>query len=150
MDATLRDEWVTALESGEYTKSHFALHDQRGHCALGVLADILVKKGLLEEDENYVNGQGRFRLPGHRGSRAYIDSPEEVGAPGMWYQYQISVLNDAGVSFEEIAKVIRRDIPVDGNIGEPVKETEVVPLVEPDEVPAEPAVEPVREPEPVH
>lgn len=46
MKPELKDQWISALESGEYSKTEGHLRDEDGFCALGVLADLAVQQGL--------------------------------------------------------------------------------------------------------
>jgi hypothetical protein len=38
MEKVLKDKWVKALRSGDYEQCRNSLHDEQGHCCLGVLA----------------------------------------------------------------------------------------------------------------
>jgi hypothetical protein len=47
MDKDLKVEWVTALRSGQYTQCTGYLMKDGAFCVLGVLGDILTKRGIL-------------------------------------------------------------------------------------------------------
>lgn len=40
MNPTVKQEWLTALRSGDYPQGRFALHLGPGYCCLGVLCDL--------------------------------------------------------------------------------------------------------------
>lgn len=57
MNAAIRDQWVAALESGEYKQGKGALAEvgEEGkirYCCLGVLCDLAVKAGVVEVNES--------------------------------------------------------------------------------------------------
>src|SRR5271170_1949774 len=52
----LQREWVTALRSGEYAQGYGKLAPAAGgYCCLGVLCEILVKKGVLTKSKEVNN-----------------------------------------------------------------------------------------------
>ena len=124
MNPEIKAQWVAALRSGEYEQGKWALHyvDENGNaqfCCLGVLCDLAVKAGLDVE----VFGPDQ----GSEGYVCYDDSPDGLpnsvsdwsGLGGPWGRrpdkdrgdddYALYALNDAGVSFEEIADVIEEE-----------------------------------------
>ena len=44
MKETIRQQWVQALRSSEYTQARFNLRTNEGYCCLGVLCDLYVKE----------------------------------------------------------------------------------------------------------
>lgn len=48
MNPEIKDEWITALESGEYRQESTYLHTPDGYCVLGVLGDIAVRHGVAK------------------------------------------------------------------------------------------------------
>lgn len=95
-----KEEWVAALRSGAYKQGDGGLRCADSYCCLGVLADVLVKKGKgvwLETDEfdGYV-------LEG-KTYEAYLDED--------YFNYDkqsyLARLNDSGdFTFLDIAKII--------------------------------------------
>lgn len=51
-DPAIKQLWLDALESGEYTQTKGKLHTDAGYCCLGVLCDVAVKAGVLEEPDS--------------------------------------------------------------------------------------------------
>lgn len=63
MDAELKKEWIAALRSGEYRQNtDGTLRNDRGHCCLGVLGEILALRGKGKWCGNLFEG-GRDTLP---------------------------------------------------------------------------------------
>ena len=97
--------WIAALRSGAYAQTRQVLRDGHGHCALGVLADLLAQDGL-----------GRWGASHDRpGAYDFVDTagctipgclPEDLGQQlGLSIEAQnaISRMNDAGWDFAQIA-----------------------------------------------
>lgn len=122
--------WIDALESGEYTQGVGALATKDGgNCCLGVLCELAVKAGVLSEED--VKAPDYFS---YTASKTYKDSvnypPHEVaewafntnGVPGNASIYNprvaipgsssitLSELNDDGATFAEIANYIKEQL----------------------------------------
>src|SRR5690349_4293104 len=69
MNPEVKQEWLNALRSGEYTQTTGRLHDSQtgGYCCLGVLCDLAERKGLVER---WVDGDGTVFFGG---SHAIVD-----------------------------------------------------------------------------
>ncbi len=57
MNPEIKEQWIAALESGEYPKSAYALKTHEGYCCLGVLCELYAKthndgSGFVENHEN--------------------------------------------------------------------------------------------------
>jgi hypothetical protein len=121
----IKELWCAALESEEYPQSKGSLYSAQGFCCLGVLGDLAVKAGVakwktVRENEpkrlitnsgaspgylvsevikwacipkEYDEYDGAFFLPDSDSPRPYRSLPEA---------------NDLGLSFTEIAKLIRK------------------------------------------
>ena len=121
----LLEEWVRALESGEYKQTDNTLRRMRPdgtytYCCLGVACDILVKRGIGKWDDAssscYVaddNDSARVDLPhsvqvafGLSGGSGELEKPvEEAGI----YASTLIALNDtARYNFKQIAEVIKQ------------------------------------------
>jgi hypothetical protein len=122
IDPALKARWVEALRSGNYEQTKRTLRDGRGFCCLGVLCD-LIDSTKWEKDEAY----GYFRYLNAKG----LPPPDvekaagfnTISAPGSDYQFfqtpQVTINglrtslddhNDAGRTFEEIAKAIEEQL----------------------------------------
>lgn len=57
MNPEIREQWVAALESGEYKQGKGWLcpvdDGNRSYCCLGVLADLAVKAGIIDEPTTF-------------------------------------------------------------------------------------------------
>lgn len=121
MNKEIAQEWIAALESGEYKQGKHQLNGPGGFCCLGVLCDIHAKKthGVWTESDfaghefylgerNYLPlavaawaGIGNVQK-GNRGE--YLNPRLSDGTP-------LSLLNDIDkLHFTEIAAVIREDV----------------------------------------
>lgn len=133
MNGNIKERWITALESGKYSQSHRTLADANGFCCLGVLCEIAMEDSVVNK-EIIPDGTGNFfskyegpddystsMLPEDVQVWAGIDKnpffpnedvkevigefPEELTGYGA--KVSLAALNDSGLSFTEIAKVIR-------------------------------------------
>ena len=116
--------WLAALRSGEYRQGTGLLRtgDDR-FCCLGVACDLLVKQGVLpdwrwEVDDNGNGGSWTVQraaesLP-HQAMQVMGMKTAFGLLPGREIDdsndYALSVLNDYGATFEQIADIIEREI----------------------------------------
>lgn len=118
MDEAIKQEWVAALRSGEYTQGIAVLSGKEGKdCCLGVLCKLAVKHSVIVPPTEY----GRCFVYGYKMDSAIL--PDEVcdwakiSADGYLQEPfnskytggNISALtsaNDDGYSFNEIADII--------------------------------------------
>src|SRR5687767_1246645 len=118
MDSSIKEQWVTALRSGEYDQGKGQLSASGTYCCLGVLCELAVKAGVTKrfspadaryptqlvsygQGDGYDDGTVSY-LPTEVAEWAGLHDTNPVfEAQGMtmW----LSNLNDAGSSFEEIA-----------------------------------------------
>lgn len=119
MDQAIKEQWVTALRSGEYRQGKRYLHQSNEYCCLGVLCDLAVKAGVLtperrttapiisyeEETSTLPESVSRWAGLTVPGGRAVVDNPSVDFAGG---RISLAELNDEGHSFREIADVIER------------------------------------------
>lgn len=117
MNPEVKEKWITALNSGEYSQTKDCLRDNSGYCCLGVLTDLAIKSGLdleWEFDSGYV--ATCFDEDGYK-ERHEVVLPwivmewAELGStnPSVVYEgshVPISDPNDNGMPFSEIAKLI--------------------------------------------
>lgn len=137
------EEWLTALESGEYNQGQSALHyrsnDVVRMCCLGVASHLMAAKCDIQVemfgDSWRYDGQGGY-LPGK--VLRHLGIPEEMAShkesdtwsinvtmdaemasvrnawigENLWQEgdiMDVAKLNDQGVSFEDIAKALRKE-----------------------------------------
>lgn len=116
--------WLQALESGEYVQGKGELVDQDNpqdikYCCLGVLCDVARKNGINTRFD------GRGYLP-RRISRLIgmteegrFNSPITLRYHNNYSEFEdLTRINDWGISFKRIAKIIRKQL-ADGNFQKP-------------------------------
>lgn len=98
----LQEQWVEALESGEYKQGQRNLCYEDKYCCLGVACEVMGIEG--EEMAGFVYFKGNnivlleFEKLGLRGMRGELASGPYASLASM---------NDSGKSFKEIAQFIR-------------------------------------------
>lgn len=100
MNPVVKALWCDALESGKYQRGKKALRTFRGHCCLGVLAELAVQAGVIQAYiPNFADVTDEVRAwSGHnRMATIKIDGVSNVPEGH----------NDNGVSFAAIARAIR-------------------------------------------
>lgn len=117
----VKKAWVEALRSGKYEQGKGMLNSA-GYCCLGVLCEVAVESGLevnVEPRGSYVNydGRGAF-LPNSvyewaslkKGRTGYPEGDFVVPDPMYPGVVGLAALNDNGLSFQEIAAVIEKEL----------------------------------------
>jgi hypothetical protein len=111
------EQWAQALESGEYkqTKNELWNHDQEHpkYCCLGVVC-VLNKVNIEEDTDGSGLNMKMQRLLGMSNNGQFV---EPVVHRGRKY-ISLARLNDYGVKFKTIAKIIREQFAV-GNFEKP-------------------------------
>ncbi len=115
MNQQIKQQWIEALRSGEYSQTQNQLKNHYGYCCLGVLCDLYSKaneNGLWIEEENL------FHFETFEGEYEYSTLPTDVckwaglddDNPVVEYgeeKVAISDLNDKEqLSFNQIAAII--------------------------------------------
>jgi hypothetical protein len=117
MNQQIKEQWIEALRSGEYSQTQEQLKDHHGYCCLGVLCDLYSKaneNGLWKEETNL------FHFETYPGEYEYSTLPKNVsewaglgGTDNPIIEYDggkmaISDLNDMKeqLSFNQIAAII--------------------------------------------
>jgi len=105
MNPELKTKWLAALRNGKYTQTTRFLRDDRGHCFLGVLADIIDPHGWEKQRDGW-----RWH-----GTLAYL--PEDtvqihgLESSTLW---KLACMNDgvdtAACTFSEIANYIEANL----------------------------------------
>lgn len=120
MNERVKNLWVKAAKSGEFEQIRGQLHDGKGYCILGVLAALALSEGVC----TYAPGH---KFDGRENSLSFnimkwaeIDYDHEKGelkltkgAGKVKLVYKgrettLADLNDSGLSFKELAKVIEK------------------------------------------
>jgi hypothetical protein len=114
MQQELKEKWLKALRSGEYSQGTAALRTNIGYCCLGVLADVMGAKWVKpscdepETEWSIERSPAIAYLPTSYAKRAGLDS--EI-------QDQLATMNDGGsggfntpLKFPEIADWIEKEL----------------------------------------
>ena len=106
MDQEIKAEWLEALRSGEYEQGIGVLRtgDDK-FCCLGVLCEVLVKRGLMEAPK-LDRGENMYDYQEYS---AVLPDPVQVRV-GLPYISDLMELNDTkGLPFAEIANYIEEN-----------------------------------------
>ena len=112
MNQQIKEKWMNALRSGEYSQTRGYLRTTEGFCCLGVLCDLYSKETGTEWVENYELENSSSFL------EEFATLPKEVMEwsgleyPNPYFDFENGVslasLNDGGKEFNEIADVIEK------------------------------------------
>ena len=111
MNPEVKQRWIEALNSDEYTQTKGCLRDSTGFCCLGVLTDLYAK----EHDQEWkVNDMSNFYSFNGRNGTLYSEvlkwSGLETDDPNyLDGRVHLSQLNDDGYSFKRIAQIIEEN-----------------------------------------
>jgi hypothetical protein len=108
-DPLLKEEWVTALESGNYIQGIGSLKNSMGqYCCLGVLGCLLIKKN--PERYSFIGVVFEDSLSLERGENTLPEGvSSDINLPSIIQDYLAS-LNDSHYSFGNIANWIRMNV----------------------------------------
>ena len=107
-----KSDWIAALRSGEYKQGSRDLRDVDGNfCCLGVLTEI---NGWSFENETYLSGEGALAVKADAATGT--GNLRSMGLPtpyrhGVNNFINLAAMNDAGVSFAEIADFLEEHLP---------------------------------------
>ena len=109
MNQQIKEKWLNALRSGEYSQTRGFLRTIEGFCCLGVLCDLYAKETGTEWKDNYDFANSSFL-----GELATL--PEKVmkwsglKEPNPYSENwgSLASLNDEGKEFTKIADVIEK------------------------------------------
>lgn len=93
-----RKIWIDALKSGEYKQCKNQLHNGEGYCCLGVAKKVIPNiKPQFEEDNDAL---------------IYLDEDDAWNYLGLEFldQSRLSMMNDDGMTFTEIADYIENNL----------------------------------------
>jgi hypothetical protein len=104
LDPYIKNIWISALRSGKYQQGRGTLRtpDSSHHCCLGVLCEVLASAPLISRE---IREKAQYHLCAEYSS---LDQGFEVllGNPAAIPNNNLASLNDDGVPFEEIARLI--------------------------------------------
>ena len=124
MNPEIKQQWITALRSGNFKQCNSNLKKETPqgicHCCLGVLAELAVKERIVKEQvvvsfgTSFFNfeGAGIYLLPAVT-KWAGIESNGKLKSPVIFNGKEnrnLASLNDAGMSFDQIANVIESQL----------------------------------------
>lgn len=107
MNPEVKTKWVAALRSGDYRQGRGTLRSSADeYCCLGVLCDLAVKDGILDQPDR---GPYRGSPWSYGGNSGYppVGVDYWVGALRMG---TLVDMNDTGVPFSEIADYIEANL----------------------------------------
>jgi hypothetical protein len=118
MKPEIKEAWVKALRSGEYQQGKEALRIEDQYCCLGVLCDIHRKQEQLSNQEDWKLVENGFTYI-YNGSRETLPRIVTKWAgledDDPWFYNEkkfrtdpLSVLNDEGYTFDDIADLIEK------------------------------------------
>ena len=118
MKKKIKEQWIQALRSGEYSQTAGCLHSENGFCCLGVLTDLYLKE--FDEDWNagdpsdevlsyHIDGEYNY-LPEHVKIWAGLDSESPIIVMQDGKEDALANLNDSETTFEEIAQIIEEQL----------------------------------------
>jgi hypothetical protein len=109
MDPTIKQKWLDALRSGRYKQGKLVLRSAENRfCCMGVLCDVINEAGW---DESGVIRTGRYVYVGPHGNKCSSFIPPDVAEAAQLdttYEPGLTIKNDRGESFDQIADYIER------------------------------------------
>ena len=121
MNKEIKDQWVAALRSGEYSQTTETLCNGYGFCCLGVLCDLYIEQSqsVTEEQRSYWNNVHEFMIASDPKTQSggYYENAVLPAAVKNWAGMKttdgeitrdvcLASLNDKGMNFDQIADVI--------------------------------------------
>lgn len=122
MNRELRDRWVAALRSGDYKQGKYFLKqtdfkDNVSHCCLGVLCEVFgAHQETVASDRTSIKTVTYFGTNKKADNSVCVLVPSLLGALGLpvYVAGPLSIKNDTGKTFDEIADAIERMLEVEG------------------------------------
>lgn len=118
MNPEIKDEWISALESGEYPHESTYLHTAQGYCVLGVLGDIAVRYDRAAWEPwspcalTANGGLEGFNLLASDGKEAgrLPESVRDWAGLSEYQETDLWEMNDDGATFPELAIWIKENL----------------------------------------
>lgn len=106
MDKVIKEKWIAALRSGEYTQAQNRLRIKNGdnsfsYCCLGVLCNIIDPDGWKDADCWLYDGKEQAGIP------SALCGPYDISLRSQW---DLAEMNDNGKNFTEIADYIEKNL----------------------------------------
>lgn len=103
-------KWVRALRSGKYEQgtTGYLMTTKSGadrFCCLGILCDIMGAD--IDTDTDHLLDATQSRVVGMRSANGELNRPYKVKGGGVGRS--LDVLNDCGLSFKQIARIIEKN-----------------------------------------
>lgn len=119
MNPEIKQRWLTALRSGEYSQTRDKLKNEQGFCCLGVLCDLYSKEKGVPWEEN--GGVYSLRNPEDEYDCSDTEIPEFIQEwagvdmnPDLVFEDNIVTCIDANddlkLNFNEIADLIEKEL----------------------------------------
>ena len=115
MNQKVKQQWIEALRSGEYSQTQNQLKDHHGYCCLGVLCDLYSK---VNEGSYWEDGGDLFRFETNMGEYEFVRLPMSVSEwagldddnPSVKYGGAIVAISDLNdneqLTFDQISAII--------------------------------------------
>ena len=113
MKKELKDKWITALRSGEYTQAYGSLKLAPGcFCAIGLLYEVAI--GVWEEYDSPVSARIIYFTQDRR-EAVLDDTDKKFGLPReqMFHIMKMNDLIGQNATFEEIANYVEEYVEVE-------------------------------------
>ena len=121
MKPEIKQKWLNALRSGEYTQSQERLRSDDGYCCLGVLCDLYIEENkgyywfgdvddylfMSHNSDSYYEGT---YLPFPVMEWSCLKDSNPIVIDNYGDRIALSDLNDTGFSFDEIADYIEKQL----------------------------------------
>jgi hypothetical protein len=115
MNKDVKEKWIKALTSGEYTQGKSYLRDEDDrYCCLGVLCDLYLTDGGEGQWEQYEDsGQSPWKILGRSGFLPKkVQEWAGLDCEEGWYSLNddnasLTHMNDSGKTFAQIAEKIK-------------------------------------------
>lgn len=108
MNPEVKAKWLVELRSGKYKQGRVYLNQGGNYCCIGVLCEIAEKEGLIVADrtkDRVKYGDIECSLPKTLKSWSGVEGLVDVKSGTC-----LAVMNDAGVSFNDIADIIEKQL----------------------------------------
>lgn len=114
MNEKVKPKWLSALRGGKYPQIEGQLKKDDGFCCLGVLSDLASKEGIGEWGCEFEYDDGSLSEAVCKWAGLLEDDPEvnivdEDDAENV-LRRTLSMLNDSGSTFKEIADLIEAQL----------------------------------------
>lgn len=116
MNPDIKALWVASLRDGSFRRGRFQLRDLDDYFdPIGVLCELAVSAGVLDQPERYDNEGGvffgyRYGSPGDYHATGLPKAVEEWSSLNYHTAYRVAMLSDNGKTFIQIADWIEENL----------------------------------------